>query len=182
MKENVKEINNEQLKKWKKNISLFLASQSVSLFGSSLVQYAIIWYITLTTQSGIMMTISTVCGFLPQLLISSFGGVWADRYNKKHIIVISDSAIAISTLIVAILFITGVESIWILFIALAIRSFGAGVQTPTVNAIVPNIVPQEKLMKVNGINTTIQSIILILSPAAARSINANCFNRTYFIY
>lgn len=152
---------------WRKNIVLFLTSQAISLFGSSLVQYAIIWYITLTTKSGMMMTIATICGFLPQLLISFFGGVWADRYNKKYIIAISDSAIALSTLVVAILFIMGIESIWILFIALAIRSLGAGVQTPTVNAIVPDLAPQDKLMRVNGINTTIQSVMLILSPAAA---------------
>ena len=71
------------------------------------------------------------------MLISFFGGVWADRYNKKYIIAISDTAIAISTLIVAIFFVVGLDNVWILFSALAIRSFGAGVQTPTVNAIVP---------------------------------------------
>lgn len=161
-------VNNEvQFKNWKKNSILFLTSQSISLFGSSLVQYAIIWYITLATKSGLMMTISTVCGFLPQLLISFFGGAWADKYNKKYIIAIADISIAVSTLIVAIFFVTGLESIWLLFVALAIRSLGAGVQTPTVNAFMPDIVPQDKLMRVNGINTTIQSIMLILSPAAA---------------
>lgn len=159
--------NNQRFKSWKKNTTLFLTSQSISLFGSSLVQYAIIWYITLMTQSGMMMTISTICGFLPQLLISFFGGVWADRYNKKYIIATADICIAISTLIVAIFFVMGLESIWMLFIALAIRSLGAGVQTPTVNAIVPDLAPQEKLMRVNGINATIQSVMLILSPAAA---------------
>lgn len=178
----MEETKNEQFKDWKKNIILFLTSQSISLFGSSLVQYAIIWYITLTTKSGMMMTISTICGFLPQLLISFFGGVWADRYNKKHIIAIADTCIAIATLIVAILFVVGMESIWLLFIVLAIRALGAGVQTPTVNAIVPNLVPQEKLMKVNGVNATIQSIMLILSPAVARCINASSINRIYFIY
>ncbi len=171
MEQNIEKTGTEEnFKNWRKNIVLFLTSQSISLFGSSLVQYAIIWYITLTTKSGVMMTISTICGFLPQLLISFFGGVWADRYNKKYIIAIADSAIAISTLIVALFFVFGIESIWMLFIALAIRSFGAGVQTPTVNAIVPNLVPQDKLMRVNGINTTIQSIMLILSPAAAGAI------------
>ena len=171
MEQNIEKTGTEEnFKNWRKNIVLFLTSQSISLFGSSLVQYAIIWYITLTTKSGVMMTISTICGFLPQLLISFFGGVWADRYNKKYIIAIADSAIAVSTLMVALFFICGIESIWMLFIALAIRSFGAGVQTPTVNAIVPNLVPQDKLMRVNGINTTIQSIMLILSPAAAGAI------------
>lgn len=168
MQDKQKKINKKEPSvNWKKNIILFLTSQSISLFGSSLVQYAIIWFITLTTKSGIMMTISTICGFLPQLLISFIGGVWADRHNKKYIIAISDSCIAISTLIVALFFVMGIESIWLLFIALAIRSFGAGVQTPTVNAIVPDLVPQDKLMRVNGINTTIQSVMLILSPAAA---------------
>lgn len=169
MEENIENVNDnkQSFQDWKKNIILFLTSQSISLFGSSLVQYAIIWYITITTKSGMMMTIATVCGFLPQLLISFFGGVWADRYNKKYIIAIADSCIAIATLMVAICFVMGIESVWLLFVALAIRSFGAGVQTPTVNAIIPNLAPQDKLMKVNGINTTIQSVMLLLSPAAA---------------
>ena len=55
---------------WKRDIVLFLSGQTISLFGSSLVQFAIIWHITLTTSSGLMVTISTLCGFLPQLLIS----------------------------------------------------------------------------------------------------------------
>lgn len=168
MDSNIEKIDNyPKFEHWKKDIILFLTSQSISLFGSSLVQYAIIWYITLTTKSGMMMTISTICGFLPQLLISFFSGVWADRYNKKYIIAIADSCIAVATLIVGIFFIAGIENIWILFGVLAIRSLGSGVQTPTVNAIVPDLAPQEKLMRVNGINSTIQSIMLILSPAAA---------------
>ena len=73
-------------KTWKKKAGLFLTSQAVSLFGSSLVQYAIIWYITLETQSGVMTTLATLCGFIPQVLISLFAGVWADKYNKKKLI------------------------------------------------------------------------------------------------
>lgn len=68
---------------WIKAAGLFFSSQAVSLFGSSLVQYAIIWYITLETESGIMTTLATLFGFLPQVLISLFAGVWADRYSKK---------------------------------------------------------------------------------------------------
>ena len=68
---------------WQRRTVLFLAGQTVSLFGSSLVQYAIIWHITLSTSSGVMMTIATLCGFLPQIAISLFAGVWADRYNRR---------------------------------------------------------------------------------------------------
>ena len=69
---------------WKKDILLFLTSQTISLFGSSLVQYAIMWYITLQTQSGLMMTISIICGFLPTFFLAPFAGVWADRYDRKN--------------------------------------------------------------------------------------------------
>lgn len=154
-------------KNWRRDIILFLSSQAVSLFGSSLVQYAIIWYITLSTGSGVMMTISTIVGVLPQVLISVFAGVWADRYNRKVLIMVSDSCIALSTLILAILFLFGINDLWLIFVALGIRSLGSGAQTPAVSAVVPQIVPEDKLLKINGINGTIQSLILILSPIAS---------------
>ncbi len=149
---------------WKKNIILFLTSQTISLLGSSLVQYAIIWYITLNTQSGIMMTLSIICGFVPTFFLSPFAGVWADRYNRKLLIMISDSFIALATLIMAILFMAGYDSMWLLFVVLAIRALGTAVQTPTVGAFIPQIVPQENLTKVNGINGTIQSLVMLASP------------------
>ncbi len=155
---------NEQ---WKRNIILFLSSQTLSLFGSMLVQYAIMWYITLTTESGVMMTISIVCGFLPAFFLSPFAGVWADRYNRKMLIIFADSMIAISTLILAILFFLGYDSLILLFVMSAIRAIGAGIQTPAVGAILPQIVPKEQLTKVNGTNGSIQAFVMLLSPMLA---------------
>ncbi|MEH7592388.1 MFS transporter [Bacillus toyonensis] len=167
---------------WRMNIILFLTAQTISLFGSSLVQYAIIWYITLTTSSGAMLTISTVCGFLPQIAISLFAGVWIDHYDRKKMIMLSDGIIAIATLILAILFLTGYKSIWMLFIVLLIRSAGTGVQTPAVNALIPQIVPKDYLMKVNGINSSITSLIMFLSPAVSAVIlSVTSIETTFFI-
>lgn len=154
----------ELSKNWKKNIILFLASQSISLFGSMLVQYAITWYITLETQSGLMMTISIICGFVPTFFISPFAGVWADRYNRKMLIILSDSLTAISTLILAVLFLAGYDSIWLLFAASAVRSVGAGIQTPAIGAFLPQLVPEDKLTKVNATNGSIQSLVTLISP------------------
>ncbi|MEA4826130.1 MFS transporter [Clostridium sp. JNZ J1-5] len=151
-------------KNWKKNIILFLTSQTISLFGSMLVQYAIGWYITLKTQSGIMMTIAIICGFLPTFFLSPFAGVWADRYNRKMLIILSDSMIAISTLILAILFLSGYRSLWLLFVTSAIRALGSGVQTPAIGAFLPQLVPEDKLTKVNATNSTIQSLVMLVSP------------------
>lgn len=152
---------------WVKRIVWFLTGQTISLFGSSLVQYAIIWYITLTTSSGLMMTISTACGFLPQILISLFAGVWADRFDRKKLIMLADGTIAASTLVLAILFLCGFRDLWLLFVVSGIRSVGAGVQTPAVNALIPQMVPADRLMKVNGINGSVQSLTLLISPAVS---------------
>lgn len=149
---------------YKKNLLLFLTSQAISLFGSSLVQYAIIWYITLKSESGIMMTISILCGFLPTFFVSPFAGVWADRYNRKVLIILSDSMIAISTLVLAIVFLLGFDGIWLLFLMSAIRALGAGVQIPTVGAFLPQLVPEDKLTKVNATNGSIQAVIMLISP------------------
>ena len=152
---------------WKKDITKFLTAQTISLFGSSLVQFAIIWYITLETKSGVMMTLSTLSGFLPQILISFFAGVWADRYDRKLLIIVADTAIAATTLLLATLLVLGYSSPWLIFVVLAVRSLGSGIQSPSVNALIPQLVPKESLMRVNGINGTLQSIAFLISPAVA---------------
>lgn len=155
---------------WYKNIVLFLSSQAISLFGSSLVQYAMMWYITLSTESGVMMTIYIICGFIPTFILSPVAGVWADRYNRKMLIVLSDGLIALATLILAIIFLMGFDDIWLLFLMAAIRAFGTGIQTPAVGAILPQIVPKNKLTKVNGINGSIQAIIMFVSPLVSAAL------------
>jgi MFS transporter, DHA3 family, macrolide efflux protein len=149
---------------WRRNTILFLGSQTISLFGSALVQYAIMWYITLNTQSGVMMTISIICGFVPTFFLSPFAGVWADRYNRKMLIILADALIAISTLVLAILFLMGYEALWLLFLMSAIRAIGTGIQGPAVGAILPQLVPDDKLTKVNGTNGSIQALIMLVAP------------------
>jgi len=89
---------------WKNRTAVFLLSQGISLFGSSMVNYAIVWYVTLKTSSGAMMTITILTSFLPQIMIGFFAGVWADRYNRKYVIMASDGLTAFATLVLAILF------------------------------------------------------------------------------
>lgn len=157
---------------WLRRTAVFLAGQTVSLFGSSLVQYAISWHITLTTKSGLMLTVATLCGFLPQVLISLFAGVWADRFSRKKLIILADSSIALCTIVLAVLYSMGYTELWLLFFISAIRSFGAGVQTPAVTAFLTELAPADKLMRVNGVNASIQSVMLLAAPAAAGGLYA----------
>ena len=152
---------------WKRNAVFFIGGQLVSMFGSMLVQYAIVWHITLTTQSGVWMTLFTCAGMLPMVLISPFAGVWADRYNRKHIVNISDGAIAIFTLILAAAFFLGYESMWLMLIVVAVRGIGQGIQSPAVNALIPQIVPEEHLTRFNGIQSAAHSLTMFATPMLA---------------
>lgn len=149
---------------WKKRTFLFMTSQAISLFGSSLVSYAILWRITLDTQSGAMMTLYLLFGFLPTFFLSPFAGVWADRYDRKRLIMFSDGAIALATLLLAVLFLSGIQSLWLLFVIPLFRALGSAVQTPAVNSFLPQIVPEDKLMKANGLFTSMNSAITLVSP------------------
>ena len=151
---------------WKRNASLFMFSQALSLFGTSLVHYAVVWHITLAARSGWMMGLLTAAGTLPTLVASPFGGVWADRYDKKRLICVADGAIAVTTLAMAAFLSIGVEHFAVLLLCLAVRAAGQGVQQPAVSSLLPSIVPHEHLTRVNGINGSVQSMVMLASPMA----------------
>jgi MFS transporter, DHA3 family, macrolide efflux protein len=160
----------QDMPRWKRRVTVFLVGQTITTFGSFLVQYAIMWHLTLTTKSGLVLALAAVFGFLPQAIVSIFAGVWADRVNRKMMIIVSDSVIALATLILAIFMLSGVEDLWLIFLIMAVRSIGAGVQMPAISALVPQIVPTDKLLTVNGINSSISSSLQLLAPVAAAAV------------
>jgi MFS transporter, DHA3 family, macrolide efflux protein len=159
--------------RWRRDATIFLGGQTVSLFGSMLVQYAIMWHLTLETKSGSVLALATVFGFGPQAVVSIFGGVWADRLNRKVLIIAADATIAVTTLALALLMLGGSDDLWLIYAALAIRSIGAGIQMPAVTSLLPQLVPTSKLMRVNGINGSIQSGMTLLAPAVAAAVYAS---------
>jgi DHA3 family macrolide efflux protein-like MFS transporter len=155
---------------WKRNTALFLSGQTISLFGSMIVQYAVMWYVTFETQSGFAVALYAIAAFLPQGIVSIFGGVFADRMNRRVLVMLADGTIAAVTLVLALLMLNGVTDLWIILLAVGARSIGAGVQTPAVQAMIPQIAPPDQLMRVNGIFQTIQSAMALLAPAAAGAV------------
>ena len=163
----------ESMPGWARRVGLFLTAQTISVFGSFLVQYAIMWHLTLTTKSGVVLALAALFGFLPQAIVSIFAGVWADRVNRKIMIIAADASIALATLGLALLMLAGVKDLWLIFLVMAVRSIGAGVQMPAVSAVIPQLVPADKLMRINGVNSSIQSVTGLLAPVAAAAVYAN---------
>jgi MFS family permease len=123
-----------------------------------------LWHITLTTKSGVMMTVYIVCGFVPAFILSPFAGVWADRFDRKKLIMMADGMIALATLGLALVFMAGKDALWLMFLTAAIRSVGTALQQPAVGAFIPQIIPEDKLTRVNGINASMQAVIMLVSP------------------
>ena len=163
-------VSSQDMPGWKARVTVFLVGQTITTFGSFLVQYAIMWHLTLTTKSGLVLALAAVFGFLPQAIVSIFAGVWADRVNRKVMIIVSDSVIALATLVLAVFMLSGVEDLWLIFLIMAVRSIGAGVQMPAISALVPQIVPTDKLLTVNGINSSISSSLQLFAPVAAAAV------------
>lgn len=89
------------MQEWKPKTTIFLFSQGITLFGSSIVQFALVWYITLQSSSGVWVSALTLCAFVPQFLVSFVSGALSDRCNKKYLIIASDAVIAAATLALA---------------------------------------------------------------------------------
>ena len=170
---------------WKRKTILFLISQCITLFGSMIVQMSIIWYVTLKTSSGGWVAAFTICSYLPQFLISFFAGVWADRYSRKKLIILADGVITVATLVMFLVMpMISLDSILLsaLLAVSIIRSVGAGIQTPAVNAVIPQLVPEEYLMKYNGFNATVQSVVQFAAPAVAGAVlSIGTFRATLFM-
>lgn len=144
--------------------------QTLSLFGSSVVQYAIIWYLVLRSNSGMVMTGAMVAAALPQAIVSVFGGVWADRWNRKLLVMLPDAVIAAVTICLSASMAVGWGDTGLILVVLVIRSVGGGIQTPAVQSFIPQIVPEAWLLRVNAVNGTLQTAISIASPAIAAAL------------
>ncbi|SKC84568.1 MFS transporter, DHA3 family, macrolide efflux protein [Maledivibacter halophilus] len=153
------EINN-----WRFKLFAYMTSQGVSLLGSTIVSFAVMWYITLKTGSGIAVAGVAITTYLPQALIMLFGGVMADRYPPKKIVMLADSAVAFSTLVLAILFLIGIDGIGWIFFFNSLRSLGSGIQMPAIKSMLPILVPEKELMRANSIYTSIWCVIQLISP------------------
>src|SRR5689334_22976852 len=137
---------------WARRFYTLWSGQALSLLGSQLVQFAIIWYLTQSTQSATTLAIASMMGLLPQVLLSPFIGTWVDRGNRRFILIVADSAVAAATLALAVLFALSVVQVWHIYLVLLIRAIGGGFHQSAFGASVVLLVPKDQLARVQGFN------------------------------
>lgn len=75
------------MQSWKRTFICIWSGQAISILTSSVLQMAIVWYITQQTGSAALLSLGTLIGFLPQAVLGMFVGVYIDRYNRKAIMI-----------------------------------------------------------------------------------------------
>ena len=133
---------------------------------SSIVQMAIIWYITGKTKSAAVLSFATLAGFLPQAVLGMFIGVLIDQHDRKKIMICSDLVMSSACVALAVSGIGG-HSDLADFIVLFIRSIGNAFYAPSLQAIMPSILPKDQLTKYAGYSQSFESASMIASPAIA---------------
>ena len=152
---------------WKQNFFTIWAGQAFSQFSSAVLQFAIVWYLTDQTGSALVLTAAMMMGFLPQGVLGPFIGVFIDRYNRKRIMILSDLFISAASLVMVIAGWTGTLSTELILVVLFFRSIGSAFHTPCLQAVTPQIVPEDQLTRCAGYSQALESVSQILSPVLA---------------
>lgn len=143
---------------------IIFGGQAFSLFGSRLVQFAIVWWITSSTGSASALAFASIMAVLPQVFLGPFAGVLVDRWDKRVVMIVSDLFVAALVLVLAFLYAVGAVQIWHIYVIMFFRSLGGAFQWPAMQTTTSLMVPKEHLSRVAGFNQALQGMANILAP------------------
>lgn len=149
---------------WRLRFFTFWSAQAVSMIGSSLTQFALVWWLTEKTGSATILATSTLVAMLPGIVIGPIAGVLVDRWNRKRVINIADGVSALVAFILALLFWQNLIQVWHIYVAMFVRSVAGSFQFPAVQSSTSLMVPDEQLARVQGLNQMLQGISMIVAP------------------
>ncbi len=151
-------------RKWRVRFFTIWGGQAFSMVGSSLVRFALVWWLTEETGSATVLTSATLISSLPMIGLAPFAGALVDRWDRRWVMVIADAMIALFTGALAYLFWLGIAEVWHVYVVLFLRAFGDVFQTPAMRASTSLLVPKDQLARVGGLNETLLGVINIVSP------------------
>ncbi len=150
----------------------FFSGQQVSLLGSSIVSFAIIWWLTITTQSEMMLGIASLVSLGPFIFAAPISGVLADKFDRKKLLIIIDAFQATFTITLSILFLTNHNSVAAVLVMLGLRGTAQAFHAPLSMSVAPTMVPQKHLSRINGLSYLFNGLIYIIGPAIGAALLA----------
>jgi DHA3 family macrolide efflux protein-like MFS transporter len=154
-----------------RNYLVFWIGQLFSLLGSSIIHFVIIWWIVKVTGDSNLLGLTNFLGMLPLIIISPIAGVFIDRWNRKVIIAIADFAQALITFWLLLIFFFEIEQVYLVIIINSLRGVCQAFHFPTVKAIIPIMIPKDKLSRMNAIDYLFNGVVHIAGPAVGALLN-----------
>jgi len=149
---------------WKSPFFTIWTGQQLSLVGSSAAQFALVWWLTMTTGSATVLATATTVALIPQILLGPLAGAYIDRWNRRLVMMIADSFIALVSLWLAYLFWSGSMQVWHVYIVMLARSLGSVFHWPAMAASTTLMVPERHLTRIAGMNQTMNGLLTIVGP------------------
>jgi len=149
---------------WARTFFTFWTGQALSLFGTQLVQFALVWWLTATTGSATVLATATLVGVPPNVFLAPVAGVLVDRWSRRTIMIASDAAVALATLALAAVFALDMVQVWHVYLALFVRAAVGTFQFPAAQASTSLMAPPEQLARVAGLNQMLQGGMIIIAP------------------
>lgn len=151
-------------KHWKRTFFTIWGSQAFSLLGSMLVQFSLVWYLTQKTQSAGVLVSASLAAMIPGIFLGPFVGALVDRWNRRLVMILADSLIALAIIGLGVLFWLGVVQPWHIYVIMFLRSIAGSFHFNSMQASTSLLVPHEQLSRVAGLNTTLQGTLNIAAP------------------
>jgi len=127
-------------------------------------QFAVVWWLTDMTGSAVVLACASLVAMLPQVLLGPFIGALVDRLDRRKVMMIADSLVALFGLVLALLFWARRVQIWHVYVIMAARSLGGAFHWPAMQASTTQLVPEEHLPRISGLNQALQGASQIMSP------------------
>jgi DHA3 family macrolide efflux protein-like MFS transporter len=146
-------------------IVVIWGGQAFSIVTSFAASYAAIWYITEATGSAMWLSIAALASVLPTGLLSPFGGVLADRFNRRNMMLIADAAVGAASAVLGWIILVGEPSLGLILVIFAVRAAAQAFHTPAMMAAMPLLVPGKHLLRINSVSSMLFSAAGIGAPA-----------------
>jgi DHA3 family macrolide efflux protein-like MFS transporter len=150
--------------RWKRRFFTIWTGQQLSLIGSMLGGFALVWYLTRTTGSAVVLATATLMEMLPRIVVGPFVGALVDRWDRRAVMIVADSIVALFSAWLAYLFWANALQIWHVYLIMGVRSIGSAFHWPAMSASTSLMVPEKHLARVAGLNQAIRGAMGIAAP------------------
>lgn len=151
-----------------RNYRLFFAGQAISLVGTWMTQIATVWLVYDLTNSALWLGVVGFSSQIPSFLISPFGGILVDRWNRHRILITTQILAMIQSLALAALALSGVIQIWHIILLSLFQGLITAVDSPARQAFVPEIIERkENLGNAIALNSSVFNGARLVGPAIA---------------